>query len=188
MAALEGRVALVTGASRGIGAAIAERFAAEGARVAACARTLEAHPRLPGSLGETVARIRERGGEARAFRVDLMEPADRARLVEEVETGLGPADVLVNNAAASFYRPFADWTEKRRRVAFEVNVHAPFDLTQRVVAGMRTRGGGFVLNISSATARHPEGPPWDEFARHGGDLLYGMTKAALDRMSTGLAA
>lgn len=188
MRALEGRVALVTGASRGIGAAIAERFAAEGARVAVSARTEEAHPRLPGSLRETVERIRGRGGEARAFRCDLTEPTDRARLVEAVAAELGPVEVLVNNAAASFYRPFLDWTERRVRVAFEVNVLAPFDLAQRVVPAMRARGEGFVLNISSATARHPQGPPWDDFARHGGDLLYGTTKAALDRMSTGLAA
>jgi NAD(P)-dependent dehydrogenase (short-subunit alcohol dehydrogenase family) len=188
VAELAQRVALVTGASRGIGAAIAERFAAEGAAVAVCARTEEAHPRLPGSLRETVARIEARGGRARAFRVDLTEPADRARVAEEVAAALGPVDVLVNNAAASFYRPFEDWTEKRWHVAFEVNVRAPFDLAQRLVPGMRARGGGAVLNISSATARHPEGPPYDEFARRGGDLLYGMTKAALDRMSTGLAA
>jgi NAD(P)-dependent dehydrogenase (short-subunit alcohol dehydrogenase family) len=186
--ALDGQVALVTGASRGIGAAIAERLASEGARVALCARTQEAHPRLPGSLRETAARIAERGGEARPFRVDLLEPGDRARLVEEVVAALGPVDVLVNNAAASFYRPFETWTAKRWHVAFEVNVRAPFDLAQRVVPAMRERGAGRVLNVSSATARHPQGPPYGEFARRGGDLLYGMTKAALDRMSTGLAA
>lgn len=187
MGALEGRVALVTGASRGIGAAVAERFAAEGARVAVCARTEEAHPTLPGSLRETVQAIRARGGEAAAFRVDLVEPEDRARLVEAVRAAFGPVDVLVNNAAASFYRPFAEWSTRRFSVAFEVNVRAPFDLAQRLLPDLRARGG-VVLNISSATARHPQGPPYDRFAREGGDLLYGMTKAALDRMSTGLAA
>ena len=100
----------------------------------------------------------------------------------------GSVDILVNNAAASFYRPFLEWTEKRFAVAFELNVRAPFDLAQRLLPAMKARGRGWVLNVSSRTAEHPAGPPYSEFHRHGGDLLYAMTKAALDRLSTGLAA
>ena len=185
---LKGKTALVTGASRGIGAAIAERFAAEGALVVLAARTLEDEGPLPGTLRASEARIAARGGRAVCFAADLTRADDRARLVEDAIAAFGPIDILVNNAAASFYRPFLDWTEKRFEVAFEINVRAPFDLTQRLLPSMKTRGSGWILNISSRTAVHPAGPPYGDFHRHGGDLLYGMTKAALDRFSTGLAA
>jgi NAD(P)-dependent dehydrogenase (short-subunit alcohol dehydrogenase family) len=185
---LDGRVALVTGASRGIGAAVARRLAAEGAAVALAARSLdEAPPHLPGTLRETAARIERDGGRAVALAVDLLDAADRARLVEKARAELGPIDVLVNNAAAAFYLPFAEVSEKRFRVAFEVNVRAPFDLAQRVVPDMAARGGGSIVNVSSASARHPEAP-YGEFAKRGGATLYGASKAALDRLSTGLAA
>jgi len=187
MGRLDGRTAIITGASRGIGAAIAERFAAEGAAVALAARTVEPHPRLPGTLPEVADRIEARGGRAITVQADITRADDRARLVEETGHAFGAIDILVNNAAASFYKPFLEWTERRFALAFEANVRAPFDLAQRVVPQMQARGSGWILNISSATAKHPVGPPYDEFARHGGDLLYGMTKAALDRFSTGLA-
>lgn len=100
-----GRVALVTGASRGIGAAIARRLAAEGARVAVTARSAERHPHLPGSLEETVAAIRAGGGEAVAIPGDLADADVRRHVVEETERSLGAIDVLVSNAAAAFYMP-----------------------------------------------------------------------------------
>ena len=171
MGSLEGRIALVTGASRGIGAAIAERLAAEGAAVALAARSMEAHPHLPGTLKETRERIEKRGGRAVAIAADMMSDDDRARLVEETVSTLGPVDALVNNAAASFYFPFLDVSEKRFRVAFEVNVRAPWDLCQRVLPGMRERGRGWIVNVSSDTATHPAGPPYGEFQRLGGALL-----------------
>lgn len=188
MGSLEGRVALVTGASRGIGAAIAQRLAAEGAAVALTARSLDPHPHLPGTLRETAAAIEAGGGRAAIVAADLMDAADRARMLEEVRAALGPVDVLVNNAAAAFYLPFEKVSEKRFRVAFEVNVRAPWDLAQRVVPEMRKLGRGCIVNVSSDTARHPTGPPYAEFHQHGGAVLYGATKAALDRISTGLAA
>jgi NAD(P)-dependent dehydrogenase (short-subunit alcohol dehydrogenase family) len=186
--AAEGRVALVTGGSRGIGAAIARRLAAEGAQVAVTARTLDHHSHLPGSLDETVEAIRAAGGTAVAIRADLSDPAEHARIVAETGARLGPIDILVNNAAAASYMPFEKFTEKRFRIAVEVNVHAPFVLAQQVVPAMRERRRGWILNISSATAMHPKGPPYGGFFAHGGAILYGLTKAALDRMSTGLAA
>lgn len=188
MGRLEGRVAVVTGASRGIGAAIAERLAAEGAAVALIARSLDAHPHLPGTLRETVESIEKRGGRALAVQGDLMEAEDRARLVDEARAVLGPVDILVNNAAAAFYMPFEKISAKRFRVAFEVNVRAPFGLCQLVLPDMQARGRGWIVNISSASALHPEGPPYQDFESHGGAVLYGATKAALDRISTGLAA
>jgi NAD(P)-dependent dehydrogenase (short-subunit alcohol dehydrogenase family) len=182
------RVALVTGASRGIGAAIARRFAAEGFAVACVARTLERHSHLPGSLRETVDVIAGGGGRAVAIVADMLDGEARARAVAEAEAALGAVDVLVNNAAAAFYMPVGDVSAKRYQVAFEVNVRAPFDLAQRVLPGMRARRRGWILNVSSATATGFAGPPFGEFARRGGATLYGMTKAALDRFSVGLAA
>lgn len=181
-------MAVVTGASRGIGAAVAERLAAEGAAVALVARSLDAHPQLPGTPRETLARIEARGGRAAAIRADLTDAGERERLVARVEAELGPLDILVNNAAAAFYMPFERVTESRFRVAFELNVRAPFHLAQLVLPGMRARRRGWILNVSSATAKLPQGPPFPAWQERLGDVLYASTKAALDRLSAGLAA
>ena len=188
MGRCEDRVALVTGASRGIGSVIAERLAAEGASVAVAARSLDAHPRLPGTLRETVARIEAAGGRAVAIRTDMLDPQARSSLVEKTRDALGPVDILVNNAAASFYMPFGEFSEKRFRLAFELNVRAPFELAQLIAPGMRSRNRGWILNVSSATAEFAAGPPYDGWQKRGGDLVYGMTKAALNRFTAGLAA
>jgi NAD(P)-dependent dehydrogenase (short-subunit alcohol dehydrogenase family) len=186
---LGGRTALVTGASRGIGAAIARRLAAEGAAVAVTARTLDARGPLDGTLHETVAAIEADGGRAVAIGADLTDADDRGRIVPQAQTALGPVDILVNNAAAAFYLPTAEMSLKRRRLLFELNVHAAIDLAQAVVPGMRARGRGWIVNISSATAHHPEGPPFAAGHKLGAtSTVYGATKAALERLTTGLAA
>jgi NAD(P)-dependent dehydrogenase (short-subunit alcohol dehydrogenase family) len=184
MGQLDGTIALVTGASRGIGAAIAELFAAEGAAVAVTARTVDdGDSRFEGSLNGTATRIRDAGGIAHPIAADLSRPADRTRLVEAVASELGPVDLLVNNGAVTFFEPVSEFSEKRWRLMFEVQVRAPFELAQMVIPGMRARGSGSILNISSKAALHPEP---DAIAS--GGTVYGMVKAALERFSTGLAA
>ena len=186
---LGGRTALVTGASRGIGAAIARRLAAEGAAVAVTARTLDRRGPLEGTLHETVAAIEADGGRAVAIGADLSDADDRARIVPEAQAALGPVDILVNNAAAAFYLPTAEMSLKRRRLLFELNVHAAVDLAQAVVPGMRALGRGWIVNVSSATAHHPEGPRFPAGHKLGAtSTVYGATKAALERITTGLAA
>ena len=187
MGDLDGRVALVTGASRGIGEAIACRFAADGAAVAVTARTLEEgdHP-FPGSIAGTVGSITANGGQAVAIAADLARADDRARLVETVERELGPVDVLVNNAAVTYFEPVDGFSDRHYAIMFEVQVRAPFDLAQRVLPGMRKQRRGWILNISSPAAIHPAGPPYAAFMP--GGTVYGMCKAALERFTTGLAA
>ena len=184
--ALDGRVAIVTGASRGIGAEIARRFAAEGARVAVTARTTEAgQSRFEGTIHETVQSIVDAGGAAVPVPANLARPEDRARLVEETERQLGPVDVLVNNGAVTYFGAVETFQEKHFRLMFEVQVRAPFELSQFVLPGMRSRQWGAILNISSKAAVHPAGPP---FGPGPGTTVYGMVKAALERFTTGLAA
>jgi citronellol/citronellal dehydrogenase len=181
---------LVTGASRGIGAAIAERLAAAGASVAVTARTLDevVGAPLPGSLRRTVDAIEAYGVGGFAFAADLTDADDRSRIAPAVEAALGPVDILINNAAAAIYAPVSEMPLRRRELLFEVNVHAPVDLAQAVVAGMRERGAGWIVNISSATSAHPVGPPYPWIAMGTSTTPYGAAKAALERFTTGLAA
>jgi citronellol/citronellal dehydrogenase len=186
--ALEGRNAIVTGASRGIGLGIAQRLAAEGANVAISARTVDAHPSLPGSLNQTLARLRALGsGKHVAIAADLASAEDRARIVPEARAALGPIDILVNNAAAAIYQSLLDYPLKRRRLMLEVNLLAPIDLAQAVIPEMCQRGAGWIVNLSSATARH-NGPPFRTEPMMTTTGYYGATKAALNRATNSLAA
>jgi citronellol/citronellal dehydrogenase len=186
MGKLEGRVAVVTGASRGIGAAIAECFAKEGARVVCAARTLkEGDHRLEGSLANTVERINAAGGQAIAVATDVSSEADCRRLIDEAQAAFGPVDVLVNNAALNYYVPIVDYDVGKWMRAFAVNVHGPFMLSKFVLPGMIERRGGAIVNISSGAAIGPGRGPYDTPGR--GGTMYGASKAALERLTQGLA-
>ncbi|MGH6957169.1 MAG: SDR family NAD(P)-dependent oxidoreductase [Caulobacteraceae bacterium] len=184
--ALAGKVAIVTGASRGIGAAIAARLAQEGAKVVASARTAEeGESRLSGTLTDTVERIKKAGGEARFVKADLAQKEDRERLVETALASYGPVDILVNNAAVTYFIPVVDFPEKRFKLMMEVQVYAPFHLSQLVLPSMKERHTGWIVNISSGAGIHPKAP---YRAGGRGGTVYGMCKAALERFTTCLAS
>ncbi len=174
------RRVIVTGASRGIGAATAVRLAAEGAGVAIVARTLQQHDHLAGSLHETAERMGAFGGDVAVIVADVAKDEDRTRIVDQAVEALGgPIDVLINNAAAAMFAPIRGFPLRRSRLIFEVNVQAPLDLSQHVLPSMIERSEGWIVNLSSATARPVPNPAM---------TVYGASKAALNRLTEGLAA
>ena len=184
----QGKVALVTGGSRGLGKAIAQRFAAEGATVAITARTMDPGPKYQGSLRQTCEEIKDAGGAAMAVQADLSNSNDRLRLFAEVVDKIGAPDILVNNAAVTFLRPLDEFPEKRARLMVEMHVVAPLHLTQMAIPAMRERGRGWVLNLTSVGGDLPPGPPFADFDKSAGFGMYGTVKAALNRLTKSLAA
>lgn len=188
MRRFEGRSAIVTGASRGIGAATARRLAAEGADLVITARTVDEHPTLPGSLRETAEGLEQFGGQVHVVSADLSDADERSTIVSQATELLGhPVDILVNNAAAAIYQPLIDFPLKRRMLIFEVNVHAPMDLMQGVLPGMIERREGWIVNVSSATA-HSWRPPFSQGSLGASTGIYGASKAALNRITNSLGA
>jgi NAD(P)-dependent dehydrogenase (short-subunit alcohol dehydrogenase family) len=208
---LAGRVAIVTGASRGLGKAIALTFAREGAAVAVTARTEAVwDERLPGTVHETVDEIEATGGRAVAIPADLSQPDDVERLVVEALDALGPIDLLVNNAAVTVpgrpptasapaaprTRPrsagiasgsFMEFPLKGYRLHFEVGLFASYRLMQLVLPGMIEAGRGAIVNISSLAAFVPGEGPYERPALATG-AAYGGNKAALHHLTQSVAA
>jgi citronellol/citronellal dehydrogenase len=184
----EGKVALVTGGSRGLGKSIARRLAAEGATVAVTARTMEPDPKYVGSLRETCEQIEAAGGKAVAVQADLSNSEDRERLVAETVERVGAPDILVNNAAVTFLRPLDEFPDRRVRLMFEMHVFAPLHLTQLVLPAMRERRRGWVLNMTSLAGDLPPGPPFSDFDVSAGFGVYGTAKAALNRLTLSFAS
>jgi len=172
MAQLKGRVALVTGASRGIGRAIASALAEAGAAVAVNyrARSEEAAAVVEG--------IHQGGGRAAAVAADVSVGGDVERMVREVEQRLGPIDILVNNAGMAAVRGLDDITEEDFDRSLAINLKSAFLCTQAVLPGMRRRRWGRIVNISSIGARIGSGSV---------SVAYAAAKAGLEGLTRGYA-
>jgi NAD(P)-dependent dehydrogenase (short-subunit alcohol dehydrogenase family) len=188
MGECDGRIALITGASRGIGRALAQRFAAEGACVVLSASRLGAHGDLPGTLEQTVAEVTTAGGKADAVVADITDAGARADLVERASEAFGPIDILVNNAGGGPMVMPSESTSAQRALLHELNLNGPIDLALQALPSMRKRGEGWILNISSATAFQPTLPY--RSTREAALVIgpYGAAKAALNRYTEALAA
>lgn len=180
---LDGKVAIVTGASRGIGKAIALGYAREGAAVVVAARTeVEKDKNLPGTITRTAQEIEELGGKALPVRCDVTDEASVAAMVEKCLTAFGRIDILVNNAGVAFHYPIVDTPLKRWEIVIRVNLTGAFLCTKAVLPGMIGQRQGSIINLSSLAA--------DE--RDTGTVptgvAYAAAKAGLDRFTWGLAA
>jgi len=193
---LSGKVVIITGASRGVGKQASLDFARRGAHVVLAARTVEADSALPGTIGKTLRQIEDLGGQAIAVATDLAKEEDLIRLVDAAVERFGGVDILINNAAATtgdiWGKPFSELTRAEWLYQFDVNVHAPFTLTQLCVPIMEKRGGGRIINLSTGSGemfRQPEEPP--KLDAVGAFSLavpgYYSSKRALDRFGNCMA-
>jgi NAD(P)-dependent dehydrogenase (short-subunit alcohol dehydrogenase family) len=188
---LEGKVAVVTGSSRGIGKILALRLAQEGADIVVCART-QTPGELPGTIGETAAAVEAVGRRALPIKLDLADDGDIDAVVDRTRGEFGHIDILVNNAViVGPRRTFVGGDAEFIDLAYRVNVRGPYRLIERVSEIMAAQpGGGTIVNITSGAARHPQPPvvaatPADLDSM---DPSYGITKAALDRITTAYAS
>ena len=175
---LEGTVAIVTGASRGVGAATAIALASTGATVVCAARATEGSPLpIPGTIDDTVRAITASGGMGVARPTNLAVDADVEAMVDDTIARFGRVDILVNNAAITFPGDI-ELAMKRFDLIFDVDLRAPVIATQRALPGMIERGAGAIVNVSSAAALN----------YYPGQMAYGMAKAALEHFTVSLAA
>lgn len=172
---LEGQVAIITGASRGLGEYCALGFALEGARVAVAARTVEERdPRLPGTIYHTAKLIEEAGGEAFPVVCNVADVASIQAMTDQVIDHWGRIDILMNNAAIQPPGDNATITPKHWELIFKVNVHGPFHCIRAALPIMIEQHSGNIINISSGSSLM--GTP------------YGGTKRAIEAMTEGFAA
>ena len=144
---LSGQVALITGANRGIGLAIARSLGRLGASLSLCARDQQ-------KLNEAVAELERAGVPAKAIAADVTRPGDIASLVERTERELGPISILVNNAGVGYFAPVQEAAEANWDIVLDTNLKAVFLLSKAVAPGMIARGKGHIINIASLAGKN----------------------------------
>lgn len=183
---LEGKVALVTGASRGIGADVARAFGAAGASVAVAARTEEVtDPRLPGTIHTVANDITSAGGKALAVRMDMRDPESIAAGVKQTVDAFGRLDIIVNNAAILVPGSIESIQPRHIELIWQIDLRGPIMLMREAIPHIRAAGGGHIINVSSVAGVFPGPGPYEN--PRGGGPFYGMIKAGLERLSQSLA-
>jgi citronellol/citronellal dehydrogenase len=152
---LADRVVVVTGASRGIGAAIAVRAAADGAAVALLAKTDAPNPKIAGTLAETADAVERAGGRALPVVCDVRDAAAVASAIKAIAEAFGAIDVVVNNAGALDLRPTAQLPPKNLRRLLEINVEGPFAVVQAALPHLRRSANAHVVNVSPPLSLDP---------------------------------
>ncbi len=142
---LNGKVILITGASRGVGAAVALAAAREGAHVALAAKTIDPHPKLPGTLGEVAQAVRELGQQALVVQVDVRFEDQVDEMVRKTVEHFGRLDALVNNAGAIFWSPLEHWPTKKYDLVNNVNVRGSFLCSRAALPHLRENGGHVIM-------------------------------------------
>jgi NAD(P)-dependent dehydrogenase (short-subunit alcohol dehydrogenase family) len=188
---LAGKVAIVTGSSRGIGKAMALGLARAGAVVVVAARSETERPNAPGTIYATVAEIEARGGKALPVRCNVRKEESIHAMVQTTLDAFGRIDALVNNAAVGTYRPFLETTLKEWDLVMDINLRASFICCKAVAPVMIQQGGGSIINISSHAATNIFSSTLN--ADQGAEIAlmgqaYGAAKAGLERFTWGLAA
>ncbi|MDY7034696.1 MAG: SDR family NAD(P)-dependent oxidoreductase [Thermodesulfobacteriota bacterium] len=177
---LTGKVAVVTGSSRGLGKAIALGLARQGADIIVAARSETENLKLPGTIHSTAEEIQSMGRKSIPIKCDIANEQDLDNLVQKTMGELGRIDILVNNAGVAFYYPLIETPLKRWELVLRVNLIGPFLASKAVLPTMIEQGRGSIINISSLAA--------DERSESFTGLAYGVSKAGLDRFTVGLAA
>jgi citronellol/citronellal dehydrogenase len=172
-----GKVAFVTGASRGVGKAIALALARQGCDVVVAAKTVTPDPRIPGTIGDTAREIEALGRRALPVALDVRDDAAVERAVKTALDRLGRVDFLVNNAGALFWHTLADTPLKKFDLVMDVNARGAFACTHHVLPAMRAQKFGHVLMMS---------PPVDAGAA-GGKIAYAISKFGMTLIARGLA-
>lgn len=184
---LDGKIALVTGASRGIGRAIAQRLAAAGATIIVSSRSYDVAVRDEGTLVETIKLIEANGGRAIPLVADLERAEDRESLIPRAIEAAGGVDILVNNAGYAEFVTVDQMSDGAFDRTIDHYLRAPLVLDRAVIPHMREKGEGWIIHLGSATAQPPL-KPYADFWQSGGAALYGAIKAAVHRLTQGLAA
>ena len=183
---LHGQVALVTGASRGIGRAVALELARLGATIVVVARTGSPHEELPGTVWSTVADIEAVGGTAFGIKADLLEPGVPSQVVTATLDRFGRLDILVNNAAdtgQAVFKTLQDLEPEAWRSSIELNLNVPWELMKWSADWMRTNGRGLIVNVTSSAGILPDGPTPAAGEVGWIGAVYGTSKAALNQVS-----